>query len=126
MIIGFSGTRKGMRDSQRLAVFEYLSQKTVTALHHGDCVGADSQAHDLALGLGIPIYVHPPQARRFRAFRGGIHQYEPKRYHDRNHDIVDACDVLIATPLEVYKQTGGTWETIHYAKDQGKRVVIFS
>ena len=36
---------------------------------------------------------------------------------DRNHDIVERCDLLIATPHTVEEQLrSGTWATIRYAR----------
>ena len=45
----------------------------------------------------------------------------PKDYLDRNHDIVDQTDLLIATPKENTEVLrSGTWATIRYAKKINK------
>ena len=44
---------------------------------------------------------------------------------DRNRDIVDACDVLIATPKDFVEELrSGTWATVRYARKQRKPLVI--
>jgi len=47
-----------------------------------------------------------------------------KPYHDRNRDIVDACDVLIATPDGPQRRHSGTWYTIDYARANRVAVVV--
>jgi len=51
MNIGFTGTRSGMNYFQKRHVSKLLedySSICVTA-HHGDCVGADAEFHELVL-----------------------------------------------------------------------------
>lgn len=46
---------------------------------------------------------------------------------ERNHRIVDACDVLIACPKDAQEQLrSGTWATVRYARKQGKRVIVIT
>ena len=136
MRIGFTGTRGGMTEHQRRGVKAILRTKMPKTenLHHGDCVGADSEVHDLAIALGIPLIVHPPVEPSNRAFRD-VHRdslsrtrevtiLEPKPYLERNHDIVDATDVLIAAPSGEEQLRSGTWATIRYARKSGKEVWI--
>jgi len=61
--------------------------------HHGDCVGADADAHDIALAEGFAIIIRPPLGATQRARKSDasfIH--EPKPYLDRNKDIVRATE----------------------------------
>jgi hypothetical protein len=44
-----------------------------------------------------------------------------KDYIERNRDIVDETDMLIAFPIPTSK---GTWSTIGYAKREKKKVLI--
>lgn len=125
MKVGFTGTRRGMTDLQTEEVNDWL-RRYAGALHHGDCVGADEQAH--ALGLGwLWIVVHPPLNEKYRAFvKGGDEYRDPAPYLIRNHAIVDETEVLIATPKEPTEVLrSGTWATIRYARAQGKDVKIF-
>ena len=48
-----------------------------------------------------------------------------KDYLVRNHDIVDVCDVLVATPGQKEEQIrSGTWATIRYARKIRKQIII--
>ena len=126
MVVGFTGTRKGMTEKQKSelkwVIFEYLQYSAIKEVHHGDCVGADSEFHHVMQDLTVVI--HPPEDDRYRANCRGNIILEPKPYLERNHDIVDACDVLIATPEGPEKQRSGTWATIRYARKLGKHIVI--
>lgn len=132
MILGFTGTSAGMSAYQRLALLKILEQGDVGEFHHGDCVGADAEAHDIADSMDISIVIHPPTDTRHRAYKtpkgddwGDMMWLPPKPYLERNHDIVDACDKLIAAPKEDTEQLrSGTWATVRYARKVGKPVVI--
>lgn len=120
MIIGFTGTRQGMSIEQRDTLKAELVRRKPAEFHHGDCVGADAEAHAIALALGISVVIHPPLNNARRAFcKGARAVLPPEDYHARNHAIVNACSFLIATPKEMEaKKKGGTWYTIRYAKDR--------
>lgn len=123
--VGFTGTREGMTQPQRTKVYRLLRELAPTWAHHGDCIGADDQFHELARLAGAKIMLHPPEKPDLRAFRIGDYTAEEKHYLERNRDIVDACEVLIATPKESTPQyRGGTWYTIGYARLQGHKTVI--
>ena len=128
-IIGFTGTQRGMSVNQFDALIRTLKiqKDEIIEVHHGDCIGADAEFHGL-VRLVIPeaiIIVHPPLDKSKRAFKLGDNQEEEKEYIDRNHDIVDASNELIACPNENEEVTrSGTWATIRYAKKQGKKVSI--
>lgn len=97
--------------------------------HHGDCVGADAQAHDLAGRVNAKRIVHPPVDNTHRAWVSFYDEIrEPKSHFARNRDIVDETDVLIAAPPymdDITKDTrGGTAYTVNYARKRGKPVYI--
>lgn len=98
-------------------------------LHHGDCVGGDAMAHDIALPLGYKLVIHPPMFEDFRAWRDdGAEILEQKRYWARNRDIVEAVDLLIGCPkagtsLADWRKSG-TWYTIRYAQEMNVPVQI--
>lgn len=125
--IGFTGTQKGMSDKQKEALKNFLGLfNGEFELHHGDCVGADAEAHEIALELGGVVVIHPPEDWSKRAFcEDCIARREEKPYLQRNHEIVDECHNLVAAPLtdkEVLRS--GTWATIRYAKKTFKRINI--
>ena len=117
MIVGFTGTQIGMTPFQLKRVRKILTDLAPKALHHGDCVGADAEAHEIALSLDIPIIGHPPLKSSKQAFCRGFEELrDPKPYLERNHDIVDECHVLIAAPATPHqRRRSGTWATYRYA-----------
>lgn len=126
MNIGFTGTKMGMSQFQYEKVFDILNLCEVNEFHHGDCVGSDKESHEIASKLNIDIVIHPPIKDSKRAFcKGYKNLYKKKEYLDRNRDIVDETNLLIATPCgekEVIRS--GTWYTIRYAKKIGKPIII--
>jgi len=86
--------------------------------HHGDCVGADQQATELARDLGFRIVRHPPTEKRLRAWTDYDEDFAPRYYLGRNRDIVNASHVLIAAPTRMTEEPrSGTWFTIRFAHD---------
>ncbi len=124
MDIGFTGTRDGMTWAQQAALDEMLQLEGLR-FHHGDCIGADAEAHELAWKYDKHIVIHPPTDDRLRA-RCVANSIRPERpYHERNRNIVQESDLLIACPKQSTEQfQGGTWYTIHYAQGIGKIVRI--
>ena len=60
-----------------------------------------------------------------RAFCKGDETRKQKDYLDRNHDIVDETELLIACPKEPEEITrSGTWATIRYARKKKKKLRI--
>src|SRR6266446_5381502 len=130
MKIGFTGTQKGMTDYQKNELRISLTSCKVIALnraefHHGDCIGSDVEACQIALGHGFFIVVHPPTNESKRAFVEHDVMLPAKDYIARNHDIIDDTDILYACPDGPEKLRSGTWATIRYALKRKKKVVIF-
>jgi hypothetical protein len=126
-IIGFTGTQHGMTPAQRLTVAGFFGNRKGSEFHHGDCIGADAEAHDIAIEAGCRIVIHPPDIsdkRAFCAVREGLDfAYQPKPYLVRNHDIVDLVDEMLAAPGETEEQLrSGTWATVRYARKSGKKL----
>lgn len=124
-VVGFTGTRDGMTEEQKSTVLEILRRYGAVEAHHGDCVGADADFDKLARQHGAVVIVHPPADPRLRAYCATAVTYPERPYHARDRDIVDVSEVLIATPKETTGATrGGTWYTVKYARQQGRKVVI--
>lgn len=124
---GFTGTQQGMTDIQQRVLSAILKRLGAGEFHHGDCVGADAEAHAVVYKLGLFIVIHPPKDSKKRAFCYSLKTTIlcPKDYLDRNHDIVDETDFLIATPKTKDEELrSGTWATVRYARKIGKRVHI--
>lgn len=132
--IGFTGTREGMSDSQKTQVAKLVRDLIGEAqgeVHHGDCVGADSDFHNICLSLSvtdniiIKIIVHPPVNSKAQAFCKGDESHIPKPYMDRNRDIVDASDTMIACPRSMEREPhSGTWLTVGYTEQKNKPLHI--
>lgn len=128
--VGFSGTREGMNEFQKKHLAHWLREFMLKSklhedlwLHHGDCVGADVEAHITAREYGYYIYKHPPIDGKLSANMPSDREDPPYSYSGRNQRIVLATHVLIATPKK--DSGGGTWNTIQHAINNNRpRVII--
>ncbi len=126
--IGFTGTREGLTTEQYTAlrrVLGALLSSPADTFHHGDCIGADATAHDVARNVShARIVGHPPDKSVIRAFKKCDLLRGELPYLVRNRNIVDATDEMVATPDGPERQRSGTWSTIRYAVKKGRRVNI--
>jgi hypothetical protein len=123
--IGFTGTPRGMTERQRQALSCVLDELQASVFHHGDCIGADAEAHDIAATMGCELVIHPAITETKRAWKQAAQVYEPKLYLVRNKDIVQATDVLVAAPADnVERLRSGTWSTVRFARKAGRPVWI--
>lgn len=121
--VGFTGTRHGMTIHQKLTVGRLI--EIFDWIHHGDCLGADAQLHDIARLSGKKVSVHPPTGIMLRANCIGDENHEPKGYLVRDRDIVASTSELIAVPHGLAEEArSGTWTTARYASQQGKMVTL--
>ena len=135
--IGFTGSRRGLSRKQEDKLKMTLSSFNIKEFHHGGCSGADHIAHSLVaylksnMGVDCHIHVHPTDLAGHSDDFNIKEEYSWDVYYrhkpplERNHDIVDATEVLIAisnTQHEVLRS--GTWATIRYALKTRKDVVI--
>jgi len=105
-------------------VWSRLEAAEIT-FHHGGCVGADAQAHMIASKYGMTTVIHPPTNDKHQAHIVPHELRDPKPYLDRNHDIVDECDFLIACPKQMVEiRRSGTWATVRYARRNDLRVMV--
>lgn len=98
-----------------------------TEFHHGDCVGADEKAHNIVRQVlaDCTIFIHPPKNSSKRAGCEGDFVFAVKEYLERNKDIVNGTDRMIATPQEFEEQQrSGTWSTVRYAEKCGTIVYV--
>jgi|SRR5271157_6397207 len=128
--VGFTGTQKGAHPAQIAAAKEKLKalkEEGFDEFHHGACIGADEQVAKIAKELGFKVIAHPglakdPANMQFRSdWNGSDETLGAKPFIDRDHDIVDATETMLATPLTYEEQNrSGTWTTVRYAKKQGR------
>lgn len=131
MKIGFTGTQEGMSLRQKFLLYKHLCDLRLGEtheFHEGDCIGADAEAlHEVEKVkrvLTIITHSHPPSNPKKRAFIETDIMHPPKPYIPRNHDIVDATDILIAAPKSDKEELrSGTWATIRYAEKLGRKVI---
>ncbi len=126
-IVGFTGTQEGMTPAQIATLYTLLRDLSPEELHHGDCIGADAEAHAEARRTKSPPFIvgHPPIKPDKRAWCECDLLLPEEDYLARNRKIVDVCFLLIATPKEFEEQQrSGTWSTVRYAKKTGKQFVI--
>lgn len=116
-----------MTPLQRDAVRSVFSRVGVNEFHHGDCVGADAEAHEIAGDFLLPVrrVIHPPTDPKFRAFCDGEEVLPEKDYLERNRDIVDWVQLMVACPGENDEVLrSGTWATIRYAEKVGRELFV--
>jgi len=127
--IGFTGTREGMTDYQKKLLGIILTAATIdniVVFHHGDCKGADEEAHTIALMHDCRVIIHPPVRCIMRAYCQAAHEIlPPEDYLERDRRIVDSCIGLIAAPKsDKEERRSGTWYTVRYARKMNKKVIL--
>lgn len=95
-------------------------------VNHGDCIGADAEMHKICVSLRIPMTHYPCDILSQRAYLpGAIEVKSPRPSLQRNHDIVNNSDWIIAAPAEIEEVLrSGTWATIRYARKRGIPVML--
>ena len=126
MKVGITGTQIGVSKKRMDYVYWYLRLFAPEEFHHGDCVGVDKDSHLIAIGLHIPVFIHPPKDPKKRAWcQNWAKMFSEKPYIDRNHDNVDAVDILLVLPKTMEEELrSGTWATYRYAKKIGVPTII--
>jgi hypothetical protein len=125
MKLGMTGNRNGISDEAKKVFLDFINNNEIKEAHHGDCLGADKDFHDIFNNKNLRIIIHPPNDNKMRAFCKSDNILQPKKFLDRNHDIVNNTDMLIAFPStknEILRS--GTWATIRYARKQKKNILI--
>jgi hypothetical protein len=129
MKIGFTGTREGMSQSQKEEFILNLYRLCPTEFHHGDCEGADEEAHDIIREFfpDTVIHVYPPASTYRQAYKQGDVHYAPEEYLLRDKRIVNSSEHLIGAPLLDNPTTrSGSWATIRYAKSREIPVTVLA
>lgn len=126
--VGFTGSRRGMTELQLRAFLSILNRSWPRSFHHGDCVGADDEAATLVYEKrsGITRVIrHPPTSGTLRANNHCYHETRPEKpYLERNREIVDETQHLIAAVTGPEEIRSGTWSTIRYARKLGRQITI--
>jgi len=128
MILAFTGSRSGLTPHQAAALEALLeSLEGLTALHHGCCLGADedcalllAQINPSVLQVGHPCNLLAQVSQQALAVCRQVLPVRPPL--NRNHDLVDAAQLLIACPDGPERLHSGTWATVRHARKQGKPI----
>ena len=122
---GFTGTRHLISSPQRAVLMSFLIARRPGRVHYGDCTGADYEMFLMSHALGIKTVSHPPENDLYRMFTLADEVRDPKPYLERNRDIVDSSDYLVACPREDREVSrSGTWMTVRYARSAGLTVAV--
>lgn len=143
MIVSFTGSQSGMTNFQMRELKKKLISIGITELVHGDCVGSDLLANEIAREIGVKFfYLFPSVFNAKRAFcfppdgprdtwieyaDTGINYklHTPMKPLERNKLIIEQSPLLLATPKEfAHTLRSGTWATIRYAWKLKKDVII--
>ena len=135
MILGFTGTRKGMTRQQENAVAEYLQRNTVIKHLNGACAGADREMFWLVINRceQAEVTLLPGDLDQWywaRWVSSICKQHKVtvakwQTYQTRNRKIVNGSNKLLATPKENHEiARSGTWSTVRIARKAGLVPVI--
>jgi len=116
-----------MTDAQKHAVVVFILTNDPSEARHGDCIGADTDFHIILQRYfkTVPIIIHPSNLKTRAWNSGAIKVHDPKDPLDRDHDIADASDIMIATPKGFAEERrSGTWTTVRYSKRTNKKTMI--
>jgi hypothetical protein len=124
--IGVTGTQRGMTRLQRVTANHLLYRAArPLAVHIGDCIGVDTEMFVIAKTYGMRTVGHQPIDPKKRAFLIYDEERPEKPYLERNHEIVNEAEQLIAVPKEYAEELrSGTWATVRYALKRLKQVLI--
>lgn len=121
-----------MTTSQKGAVSFLLAGRDIAHVRHGGAIGADADFHRLVLAHrpGLVGTIHPcdiaSQRENFTEEELlGWAVLAEKGPLDRNKDIVNTCERLLACVAgDVEELRSGTWSTIRYARSIGRWLVV--
>ena len=138
MILGFTGTRRGMTTYQKTNLRHAVAILPERVIH-GGAEGADEEFHNFIYRtisketnvLSMEIY---PTANRTHLWEddfsidkcwGEVVVHDPMDPLVRDRIIAGRCDHLLAAPATVNEVLrSGTWATVRYARKAGKPVTI--
>ncbi len=128
MKVGFTGTRQGATYEQLNWLYGFIEQIPELEFHHGACLGADQAAAcSVADYHGATLIAHPCKLVNFKSRRalGVSGKILPEKDPlERNKDIVDATELLIAFPSGPEELRSGTWSTVRFARKLGRPIII--
>lgn len=140
-VVAFTGTLKGMTPVQmvalRSALEDVVAECPGAVLRHGAAIGADAEAHILAVALGMKPQLYPGHIASKSAVRRlastADRVFPAANTLERNSTMVDGADLAFACPgSEVPDRyasgsaKGGTWSTVDKALKGGVRTAVIT
>jgi hypothetical protein len=132
MMVGFTGTRNGLRPVQHNRLTDVVSKLSLSAFVHGGCTGADTLAHYAVRESfpDIPIFILPADRDNGSTVTMPLYPekniiLQPREPLERDRIIVRVVAGLVATPNTMAEELrSGTWYTIRQARKRGVPVLI--
>ena len=117
----FTGSQKGMTTRQCDSLIILLSGLGNDVMFmHGDCVGADEEAHKIVQAKfpQFMIHIFPSNIEKKRAYCKGARQVcNPLPPLVRNKHMARFANLTIAAPYTSKEQSrSGTWATVRYSR----------
>jgi hypothetical protein len=128
--VSVTGTRSGMTKQQKDRLKLLIGQLQPTTLMHGDCVGADADAHEIARAAGLTVEIFPcdlhTQRARCDVITGPTTIHPIAKPLARNNAMVARADLTIAFPRSKKEQLrgSGTWQTVRRCRLARKRFLV--
>jgi len=133
--LGFTGSRQGMSGAQILSIETLLATyvarvtRDLLEVHHGMCVGSDLDFHSICRNLHLRIIGHPGVGMNGTSQTRAVCDCDvvmpEARYRIRDRHIVEASQVLLATPAGFHEERrSGAWATIRCARGLRKELHI--
>jgi hypothetical protein len=130
--VGFTGCREGMTEPQKSKVYGLLTDLYTLGfrtVRHGICIGSDWDFHNMCKELGFTIIGHPGVNKTGERMVNKLIKcdalHTEKYFLLRNRDIVNSCEIMIATPnTKDQSLRSGTWSTIRYAKKCKRNILV--
>jgi predicted Rossmann fold nucleotide-binding protein DprA/Smf involved in DNA uptake len=113
MKIGIVGNRTGWTYEEVKKQLDAVGVYKTDIIISGGAEGVDTFAQMYAKEIGAEIIILYPDPQK----------PHPQRYYDRNYEIANKCDCLIAFQKNPYKS--GTQSTINRVKKMGKKAFVF-
>lgn len=129
MKITFTGTQEGMTNCQKRTlhkILNFFSEDTSLIFMHGDCIGADAQAHTIVKEFAVDIELFPCNIKEKRAWcKGAKVTHAIMSPLKRNDVMAKRCDLMIAAPKSLKEEVrSGTWATIRYGRKYNKTIIL--
>ncbi len=127
MIVTFAGTAAGMTDEQIFSFRRLLKKLAPDWLRHSDQVGAEQQAHEVAVLAGVDVEVFPiSNAGRHRGWCMGAKVIHPPKFPEtRDREILRGAAAAIIAPRQANETLHSSdWRIVRAARKANITVYV--